>query len=77
MHAHINATLYEHIDGLTTMAPPSKQKPSAAQPAKGYNYRVTLPTAALPALAITPVTFQSATGATKAVNETPPPTEGA
>lgn len=37
MHAHINKSLYEHIDGLVSMAPAPSTETSSAQPAKGYS----------------------------------------
>lgn len=41
MHAHISDALYEHIDGLTSMAPrlPSATKEQTAQPAKDYGVK--------------------------------------
>lgn len=36
MHAHINNSLYEHIDGLASMAPPPGRPNNGNQPAKDY-----------------------------------------
>lgn len=36
MHAHINDALYEHIDGLVSMAPPPTAAAGHAQPARPY-----------------------------------------
>jgi uncharacterized LabA/DUF88 family protein len=43
MHAHINKSLYEHIDGLVSMAPPPRSAPSTAQPSKGYAQTFSMP----------------------------------
>jgi uncharacterized LabA/DUF88 family protein len=45
MHAHINDALYEHIDGLVSMAPPPTAAAGHAQPAKPYpvNYSSGVP----------------------------------
>lgn len=57
MHAHINASLYEHIDALVSMAPMPNNGlgSSASQPAKGYSVEYKMP--------VTPGSYTATTGA--------------